>query len=93
MERPRFSDHLEAIKFIYDKFAWLSRMSGEPSTETRGSAPEARNKASETTGMHLYFPFLNYKWRSLFCFIVFYFCRIMWISYSQAFSPSGTKHV
>ncbi|KAJ0771267.1 putative transport protein particle (TRAPP) component [Helianthus annuus] len=39
-----------------DKFAWLSRMSGEPSTETRGSAPEAGNKAAETTGMHLYFP-------------------------------------
>ncbi|KAJ0593039.1 putative transport protein particle (TRAPP) component [Helianthus annuus] len=78
MERPRFSDHLEAIKFICkdfwselfkkqidnlktnhranDKFAWLSRMSGEPSTETRGSAPEAGNKAAETTGMHLYFP-------------------------------------
>ncbi|MFS7930831.1 putative transport protein particle (TRAPP) component [Helianthus anomalus] len=31
-------------------------MSGEPSTETRGSAPEAGNKAAETTGMHLYFP-------------------------------------
>ncbi|KAJ0957140.1 putative transport protein particle (TRAPP) component [Helianthus annuus] len=83
MERPRFSDHLEAIKFICkdfwsllfkkqidnlktnhrgtfvlqdDKFAWLSRMSGEPSTKTRGSAPEAGNKAAETTGMHLYFP-------------------------------------
>ncbi|MFS8010176.1 putative transport protein particle (TRAPP) component [Helianthus anomalus] len=80
MERPRFSDHLEAIKFICkdfwselfkkqidnlktnhrasfnDKFAWLSRMSGEPSTETRGSATEAGNKAAETTGMHLYFP-------------------------------------
>ncbi|KAI3755522.1 hypothetical protein L1987_55325 [Smallanthus sonchifolius] len=83
MERPRFSDHLEAIKFICkdfwselfkkqidnlktnhrgtfvlqdDKFAWLSRMSGEPSTETRSSAQEAGNKAAETTGMHLYFP-------------------------------------
>ncbi|MFS7930956.1 putative diphosphate--fructose-6-phosphate 1-phosphotransferase [Helianthus anomalus] len=78
MERPRFSDHLEAIKFICkdfwselfkkhidnlktnhranDKFAWLSLMSGEPSTETRGSAPEAGNKAVETTDMHLYFP-------------------------------------
>ncbi|KAD4179205.1 hypothetical protein E3N88_27796 [Mikania micrantha] len=83
MERPRFSDHLEAIKFICkdfwselfkkqidnlktnhrgtfvlqdDKFAWLSRMSGEPSTENRGSAQEAGNKTTETTGMHLYFP-------------------------------------
>ncbi|MFS7934214.1 putative transport protein particle (TRAPP) component [Helianthus anomalus] len=77
MERPRFSDQLEAIKFIrrdfwselfkkqidnlktnhraIDKFAWLSRMSGEPSTETRGSATEAGNKAAETTSMHLYF--------------------------------------
>ncbi|XP_076912645.1 uncharacterized protein LOC143571016 [Bidens hawaiensis] len=77
MERPRFSDHLEAIKFICkdfwselfkkqidnlktnhrgtfvlqeDKFAWLSRMSGE------GSITEAGNKTAETTGMHLYFP-------------------------------------
>ncbi|XP_076896357.1 uncharacterized protein LOC143624590 [Bidens hawaiensis] len=77
MERPRFSDHLEAIKFICkdfwselfkkqidnlktnhrgtfvlqdDKFAWLSRMSGE------GSTTDAGNKAAETTGMHLYFP-------------------------------------
>ncbi|XP_076957541.1 uncharacterized protein LOC143633059 [Bidens hawaiensis] len=77
MERPRFSDHLEAIKFICkdfwselfkkqidnlktnhrgtfvlqdDKFAWLSRMSGE------GSTTEAGNKTAETTGMHLYFP-------------------------------------
>ncbi|KAJ0458968.1 putative transport protein particle (TRAPP) component [Helianthus annuus] len=83
MERPRFSDHLEAIKFIRkdfwselfkkqidnlktnhrgafvlqdDKSAWLSRMSGEPSTDTRGSATEAGNKAAKTTDMHLYFP-------------------------------------
>ncbi|KAI3975076.1 hypothetical protein MKX01_024998 [Papaver californicum] len=49
MERPRFSDHLDAIKFILPVI--VTDSSQDPS-----SVGTTENKAEQATSMHLYFP-------------------------------------